>query len=213
MRRQAPLPRSGSKTEDIKRDLSAAQLQGIGAIAMAWNEVEFMLDCVLYSGLKLSGSSWLDVLTRLSSDAKVELIASVEETLSLPTELHLPIRKSVKSIKELKELRNSVVHARIFDAPSGIGETIRRGGKIWQVLLVDTALECLYKRLIVLNGELRSILAICDLIRTGAMAVERGLITPEQLANGPEVPMWVKRLNDQQEEQLALSKKMPAFKS
>jgi len=76
MRRQAPSSRSGSKTEDPKKDLSAAQLQGIGAVAIAWNEVEFMLDCLLYSGLILSGSSWLDVITRLSTDAKIELIPS-----------------------------------------------------------------------------------------------------------------------------------------
>lgn len=171
MRRQAPPSRSGSKTEDIKIDLSAAQLQGIGAVAIAWNEVEFMLVCVLYSGLVLSGSSWLDVLTRLSTDAKIELIASAEETLRLPSCFHGVIQTSVKNAKELKELRNSVVHARIYDAPNGIGENIRRGGKIWQVLLVEPALENLYNRLIVLHGELGSVLAIFDLMRTGCMAV------------------------------------------
>jgi hypothetical protein len=104
LRRQAPPSRSGSKTEDIKNDLSAAQLQGIGAVAIAWNEVEFMLDCVLYSGLVLSGSSWLDVLTRLSTDAKIELIASAEETLRLPGGFHGRIQTSVKNVKELREL-------------------------------------------------------------------------------------------------------------
>ena len=100
--------------------------------------------------------SWLDVLARLSIDAKIELIAAVEETLRLPPELRLPIHKSVKHIRELKDLRNSVVHARVFDATNGIGQTIRRGGKVREVLLVESALEFLYTRLIVLNGELVS---------------------------------------------------------
>lgn len=212
MRRQAPPSRSGSKTEDIKKDLSAAQLQGVGAVAIAWNEVEFMLDCVLYSGLVLSGSSWLDVLTRLSIDAKIELIASAEETLHLPAQIREIIHTSVRSTKEFKELRNSVVHSRIFDASSGIGENIRRGGKIWQVLLVEPALECLYHRLTVVRSELRSVLAIFDLIRTGTIAMHQGIMTWEQLVKGQEVSDWIHHLNEQQTEQAALAKGMPTFK-
>lgn len=212
MQRKAPPSRSGSKTEDIKQDLSANQLQGIGSVAIAWNEVEFMLDCVIYSGLVLSGSSWLDVLTRLSTDAKIDLIPSAEETLSIPPVLRETIQSSVKSTKDLKELRNSVVHARIFDAPKGIGENIRRGGKIWQVLLVESALECLYNRLIVLHRELRSILAIFDLFRTGCVAVNQGIMTWEQLVEGKEVVDWTDRLNELQNEQAALAKAMPGFK-
>lgn len=212
MSRQAPPSRSGSKTEDIKQDLSAAQLRGIGAVAIAWNEVEFMLDCVLYSGLVLSGFSWLDVLTRLSTDAKIELVASAEETLHLPRSFRELIQVSVKNAKELKDLRNSVVHARIFDAPNGIGVNIRRGGKIRQILLVAPALECLYDRLNLLHGELRSILAIFDLIRTGSIAVHQGTMSWEQLVNAKEVAEWVERLETQQAEQANLAKKMPSFK-
>lgn len=211
MRRLAPLPRSGSRTEDVKRDLSPAQLQGIGAIAIAWNEVEFMLDCVLYSGLLLSGSSWLDVLTRLSIDAKIELIASAEETLGIPDKMREAIQTSVRHTKELKELRNSVVHSKVFDASSGIGENIRRGGKVWQVLLVESALECLYHRLTLVHSELRSVLAIFDLIRTGTIGVRQGIMTREQLLDGQEVSEWTRRLSEAQAEQTALAKAMPTF--
>lgn len=122
------------------------------------------------------------------------------------------IQRIVRSTKELKELRNSVVHARIFDAPKGIGENIRRGGKIWQVLLVEAALECLYNRLIVLHRELLSILAIFDLIRNGSAAVHQGIMTWEQLVDGKEVTDWIDCLNEQQSEQATLAKAMPAFK-
>lgn len=197
--------------QNIKKDLSPAQLQSVGAVAISWNEVEFMLDCVLYSRLVLSGSSWLDVLTRHSIDAKIDLIASAEETLRLPADLREIIHTSAKNTRVLKDFRNSVVHARIFDAPNGIGENIRRGGKIWQVLFIETALECLYNRLIVLHGELRSILAIFDLVRNGSVAVHQGIMTWDQLIKGKEVSYWIDRLNVQHSEQVALARAMPAF--
>jgi hypothetical protein len=212
LRRKAPASRSGSKTNDIKQDWSAAQLQGIGAVSIAWNEVEFMLDQVLYSGLVLAGSCWSDVLTRLSAEAKLELITSAEETHRVPTNIRALIHTSVGNTRELKELRNSVVHARIFDAPNGIGLNIRRGGKIWEVLLDEPALDCLYNRLVVNRGELRSIAAIFDLFRNGSMAVDQGIMTWDSLVNGNDFTEWIDQLKSHQRIQVRLAEATFSFK-
>lgn len=211
MLRTAPIPRSGGRTEDIKKDFSPDQLQSIGAIAMAWNDVEHTLNCLLYSGLNLSGSSWVDILSRLTIDAKIELVFSAEETLYFPAQLRDIIQHTVESTKELKLLRNSVVHARIYDAATGVGENVKRGGKISQVLLVEPALDNLYRRLVILRGELRSVVAIFDLLKSDIMNVLQGGKTWDQLIAGEQVSHWLDNLKQLQSEQLKLYKSMPSF--
>jgi hypothetical protein len=47
MRCKASVSRSGDTTEDIRKDLTLEQLAGIGKVAMAWNELEFLLDIIV----------------------------------------------------------------------------------------------------------------------------------------------------------------------
>lgn len=203
MKRPAPAYRSGSTSKDVKNDLSSGQLQAIGAIAIAWNEVEFILDQILYSGLNLPGTSWLEIVTRLSLDAKIDLIASAEETHNLSPNIQEVITTSVDALKELKELRNSVIHARVFDAPRAIGENIRRRGKISQVLLTEVALNGLYDRLVILRAELRRVLAVFDLVRNSAFA-PRNVNGTDPSALIPEVRQSIAQLRELQAQRQSL---------
>ena len=209
MKRAAPSSRSGSKTNDVKRDLSSAQLQAVGAVAIAWNEVEFLLDCMLYSGLHLSAISWLDIVTRIGLDAKIDLIAAAKETSNISDNISAAIQRSIHALKALKDLRHSVIHARVFDASRGIGENIRRGAKISQVLLTEQALNGLYERLAFLRVEMQQVIAIVDLVRTSGFAV-RAPKGADAAAAIPEVKRRLELLQEFQAKRLALPG-MPAF--
>lgn len=211
MQSKAPTPKSGASQQDVPKDLSPEQLQGIGAVAISWNEVEFGLACILYSGLILDGLSWVNVIARLSLGAKIELIDSAQETLTVPDHIRALVKTTVNTTNELKGLRNSVVHARVFDAPNAIGENIRPNGSIGQVLLTPTALHCLYQRLVLLREELHCINALFDLIRTGDIAAGAGVIPHDQVRDGPEVHEWTRKLQESQSSQLRLKNEMPKF--
>jgi hypothetical protein len=197
--------------DDLRKGLSAKQLRSIGAIAVAWNELERMLDCLLYSGLDLAGCSCLDVLAHLSTDARVDLIASAEENLRLPAQWRSAIAPSVKSTKELNRLHSSVVHARVFDARMGIGVNTKRGERISTFMFVVPALECLYERFVVLHGELRSVLALFNQVRIGKVAAEGGSVTDEAASGDGQASDHLRQLRLLQSQQSMLAKNMEQF--
>jgi hypothetical protein len=180
MKRPAPESRSGSKTGDILKDFTEEQLRKIGAVALAWNEIEFALDCCLYSGLKLSGDSWSSVLSRIGVNDKLELLKEVTPTQPVPNNLPDLISQTSKSATNLKDLRNNVVHCRIFDTNNSIGENIRKGGRISQILLSEESLSWLYERLITLREEMTCINALIDLNKNArSQLVREGLGSDE----------------------------------
>jgi hypothetical protein len=60
---------------DVRKDLTQAQLAGIGAVALAWNDAEAMYDLLLCVTLGLHHSLWRDVATRINGiDGKHAII-------------------------------------------------------------------------------------------------------------------------------------------
>lgn len=167
MKRQFPVPSSGAASGDIKVDLSPEQLQGIGAVAMAWNEAEAFVDWLLYTGLSLSAGLWLDVAIRINGiDGKIEIINKAASDLGVPEECQRLIQGSLGDLKSLKAFRDAVIHARIYDSTRGIGTVVERRARISQVLLTAATLDALYERLVMLREELGLVMNIFDLHRT-----------------------------------------------
>lgn len=195
MLRVAPSSRGGSTVEDIKRDLSQEQLAGIGAVAIAWNEIEFMLDVALYSGEKLEATCLQDDLPRRRLDDKINNARKAAAKWNLPTDCLDSIESAASAFSDLKDLRNAVIHSRVFDARSGIGHRITIRGEIQEILLTTKALEWLYQQLIALCFELRCVLAIFDLVRTTEVAEQAGIAAPGQIDPLPEINVWLTKLN------------------
>lgn len=187
--------RSGGTVQDIKRDLSPEQLAGIGAVAIAWNEIEFMLDVVLYSGEELEASCLQDDLPRRRLDDKIKHARKAADRWGLPADCLDSIELTACAFSKLKNLRNAAIHSRVFDAQSGIGHRITIKGEIQEVLLTTKALEWLYQQLIALCFELRCVLAIFDLVRTTEVAEKVGIVAPGGIDPLPEVRGWLARLD------------------
>jgi len=167
MLRRAPEARSGVTHQDVKRDLSAVQLAGIGAIVMIWNEVEFMLEVAIYSGEALDADCLVNELPRLRPDEKIRRVLPASQARGLPQECRTAIASTGHAFRELNNLRNAVVHSRVLNCQTAIGHR-SYGGKVMEVLLTPEALDWLYGQLCELQSELRAVLAIFDLVRNRA---------------------------------------------
>ena len=206
MKRHAPASRSGSKTGDIFRDFTESQLQKIGAIALAWNEVEFAIDCCLYSGLKLTGESWSSVLSRISANDKLDLLLEITPRNSYPENLSESIKEVSTKAREFKDLRNNVVHCRIFDFSNSIGENIRKGGKISQILLTEDSLQWLYECLVALREEFICVNALIDLNKNSLPHNQSNSFKEDET-----VQRFVMRFQKAREHQANLGKQTPKF--
>src|SRR5947209_16390023 len=109
-----------TRTGHIRTDLSQAQLAGIGAVAVAYNEVEILLDVMLGVALGIRDS---DVRTGLTSringaDGKVELVKSVAENLGAPVVLKTLLAECLgkSGFGDLKIYRDAIIHARVLDS-------------------------------------------------------------------------------------------------
>lgn len=191
MLRIAPTNRSGSRNQNIKKDFSHDQLAAIGAVVAAWNEVEFMLDCGLYSGEKLPAECLLDDLPKRALDQRVKDAKKAVRHWALPTDFINTLETSIAAFVMVKDIRNAVAHSRIYDSTTAIGNRITRKGTVEEVLLSTKALDWLYENLMILKVELRAMIAIFDLVRNTEIAEQQGLVSTGQIDPIPEATAWL----------------------
>lgn len=186
----ARMTRGGATTENIVRDMSPAQLAGIGLVTLAWNEIEFALDVALYSGEALPADCLTDDLPRRRLDKKIDQVQKAVERWQLPTACVASIERAAKALFELKDLRNAVIHSRLFDMNSGIGTRITLKGEVEWILLTAEALNWLYQQLVFARHEMRAVVALFDLVRTTEIAERSGLVPLGKIGSIPELEHW-----------------------
>jgi len=114
---------------------------------------------------------------------------------NLPEDCGTPIEMTVQAFRQLKEMRNAVVHSRVFDVRSAIANRVKPDGQIVEVLLTARSLDWLYGQLCELRSEIRAVLAMFDLMRNTAGARQMGF-TGDPM---PEVNEWRQRVVDCQQ--------------
>lgn len=145
------------RSHDIRRDLKESQLADIGAVALAYNEVEAQIDVLMASALELYSIA-LEVTSRINGvDGKIEIIKAAVAALGASPEFKELLADSLggtDGFMILKQYRDAVIHARDIDSVSTIGATAPKRGKLYEVLLTPTALKSLYDRLLIVRSEL-----------------------------------------------------------
>jgi hypothetical protein len=139
-------------------------LAGIGAVAMAFNECESVIDALLIVGLGIPPELF-EVLTQMGGlDVKVDIVkkAAVRE-LRFDVASFGAVMSALDELLEYKRHRDAIVHARLTDRKSGIGHVFKRGGKAYEVLLTAQALNALYQRLWSLKKDLDTISVTFDM--------------------------------------------------
>jgi len=153
-----PAKNSHAKFDDVRADFSSAQLQGIGAVAMAYNELEAELFALFMVSTGIDPNLQLDVFTRINgTDGVIEIIKKGAATLGIPaesqTELNEVLGEGVFGLH--KQHRDAVIHSRMYNAPLGVGIRAGRRAALFEVLLTKEALEILYQHMTALKRQLR----------------------------------------------------------
>jgi hypothetical protein len=157
------------RTGDIKKDLSLKQLAGIGAVALAYNEVERNIDGLFFTVTRLSGELQYEVSTRINGiDGKIEIINKGAKSLGLDEQDLWQLAEALGQgvFGKLKSYRDAVIHARLINASVGIGTVVGKRAKMSDVLLSESALNCIYSHLIALRDELSRAVTLLGITRT-----------------------------------------------
>lgn len=145
-------------TGDVRRDLSANQLELIGAIAIAYNEAEIFLDIMIAIALRLPAPVTAEFSSRVNGvEGKILILKQCVECLcgidGFSEALDQTLGKS--GFNGLRTYRNTIIHARLINKHNSIGVTNPVKGAFTEVLLNKTALEGVYNRLIAMATELQ----------------------------------------------------------
>jgi hypothetical protein len=159
MKRPYVRRKATGRTGDLKQDLSHDQLAEIGAVAIAYNHTEIMIDRMLAIALNLTVHMHRQVTSRINGvENKIDILKLALSDLEIPERTQNLIADALGNgaFKRLKSYRDAVVHARILDQTRQLGELIERQGKHSEVLLSVEALSRLYDNLVCLQMELAS---------------------------------------------------------
>jgi hypothetical protein len=131
MKRRISHRRRGPRAYDIKKDLSSPLLAALGAVALAWNDVEAMIDLLMCVITRLPHNLWREFTTRINGiDGKFAIIKhAIASTYGIPasSEMYSEFQDTLSAAAECRSYRDSVIHSRIVDISHGIGEmTFRR---------------------------------------------------------------------------------------
>ena len=166
MRRRAPPARKRHVIAgfDIRHDISARQLEALGAIAIIWTQIERRIDFAMCTALAVPHRLWVEVSSRINGfDGKVELIKrGAEHHIRVPPNAMAIIAESLGAISEHKRYRDGVIHAWLVNPDADIADTIQRKGEVDETFMSAEALDGLYGRLSILSDEAASIIHILN---------------------------------------------------
>lgn len=151
---------------DILQDVPQAQLAGIGAIALSYNYAENTINRMLFLAIGMPIALYRDVISRINGiDGKIEIVKrGAKERLCLSPDIQefISVTLGDGGFKLLKKYRDAVIHARIVNRVTGVGELMESRGKHSEVLLSKAALMGLYQRLEAIRDELAALYMLMD---------------------------------------------------
>lgn len=95
-----------------KEEISAKTFELIGRLSIAFNSLEFMTS-FLFNAFKISSKTGLTIIDEIGFPTLLKKIKSYSKDLRLPTENINEINDLLDKIDEMREQRNSYVHAMI----------------------------------------------------------------------------------------------------
>lgn len=161
---------------DPKRAYQKKQLAEIGAISIAWNQIEGQIDH-LGSHILLRYSPFYVVITAgevISFSGKIRLLrACADHAEILDAAAKRCIDIALMGVLEYRSYRNAIIHHHVYDHKKGIGSFIAENGKPYQIMVTNEALTGFYTRLDLLKHEVMNLaqLFLMELSRPGEIIV------------------------------------------
>jgi hypothetical protein len=158
---------------DVRKDLTKENLAALGAVTLAWNDVEAMLDVLLCVCMNINPDAWRELTTRINGiDGVIALLKfSFGKMFFLAPAVLKLTEDTLGAASQCKGDRDTIIHSRVIDVPQGIAEMAFRRDKIEEVLITEDALNKLYDHIHTLYLEIRELIALADAMHT---AVEVG---------------------------------------
>jgi hypothetical protein len=206
MRRRSTRTFWQSTFYDIRKDLTPGQLEGIGAVMLAWNDIEGRLDQTLATAIGLPASIALEVTSRIGGlDGKFEIVRKASLShLRLPSDIHISIAETLTLLETYKKYRDGTAHAWIIHPQEAVAPSVRQRGALYEVLVTVDALSKLYDHLAVLQKEIR---AISSIIFARATMMQQAITKPRDpmlLITEPMIQGYAEILRDYQRQRQAL---------
>jgi hypothetical protein len=155
MKRTANSVARGHRKRTVRENFTPEQLQGIGEVAIAWNEAEHVFDLLVACVLGLDVGLSSHVTTRINGfDGKLALLKLALDKMHLDDTFTKETNEAADALSECKGQRDSVIHARAFDVDLGIGQRIKRRADVEHIYLSTGVLTGLHDRLSMLRDEL-----------------------------------------------------------
>lgn len=136
--------RPGYPSTRVRQALSRKQLAEIGAVIIAWNGLEAIVDWILIWGLTLPELFGHDIVSRINGlDGKIAIIHKImsDECLVMPPNLCKAINSTLSALGECKTIRDAVAHAQAPRSKSEIAQSSGKRGKVFDVFLSASALR------------------------------------------------------------------------
>src|ERR1700730_12234750 len=168
MKRRITKRRRGPRPFDIRKELSKEQLAALGAVALAWNDVEAMIDVLLCVVSGLHYRMWREFTTRINGiDGKFALIkAAMRDRFGFREDSKMlrDFDSTLDVAAQYRKYRDTIIHSRIIDTAQGIGEMTIRRDRLEEILLTAGALNNLYDKLFVLRTELMALISFFEVM-------------------------------------------------
>jgi hypothetical protein len=158
--KNTPLP--SSVIGDIKKEVPQPQLAAIGALALAFNEVEANLDRLFFVVTGLEDHLQLEISTRIYGiDGKIEIISQgAKKILHEQDWLQLTEAMGKGFFGLQKTYRDLVMHARHINPATWVGVKVDRQADVYDFLLDEKTLKIAYDLVVVLRKEFDEVVAL-----------------------------------------------------
>ena len=154
---------------DIKTRIPEKQLAGIGAIILAFNELEATFDQFIFIVTGIEGDLRWEVSSRISGlEAKVAIIKKgVADTLDDAEKRALDISFGAHCYEKIKTVRDSLAHLRHLNIGDDIGLLLKvsKDLKVFDVLARQDVLDITYAQLVSFHREIFTTLRLVSNIK------------------------------------------------
>lgn len=209
LKRRAKRSTVGIRSADIKKDFTNRQLASIGAVTLAWNEVESSLVYAFRNALGLPNTVAMQIAKRTSIEKQIENLKRLaSDKTRLPQNLEEPIKSTLGKIREYKKYRDGIVHSRSYHAEKGVGVMLDYEGASHQVLLTEEALCAFYEALVILAKEAEAMNALFGTF--GQMPVIRENPDKDRAHSEQVMRDWTEKLAQAQTDRQSLQP-LPEF--
>lgn len=157
------LPKGAHKVaptySDIKKIIKPEQLAAIGALALAFNELEGTIDRLFFTTTELSDQLQFEISTRMGgSTDRLVIVKIVAEQLLSSTEMEFfnnCLTDNDRGFETLSDCRNGIIHVRNLSSTTNVGITPNKRGDVFGRLVRLDLLDAAYDLILAVNKQLQ----------------------------------------------------------